>query len=463
MTALPDGAKLAAEARGFLEANRDVTHIAMVFTDLCGVARGKLLTREELEPAFRSGRYFPGSMLSIDVTGRDVEETGLVWEDGDGDRLCWAVPGTLSRVPWLMPNDTEAQYLATIHELDGTPAVADPRQTLARVIERFNKETGYNPVVAIELEFYLMDRDSALAGRPNPPRSLTNGAHTNQIQCYLLQDLEDFGPFFRDMYAGAEIQGIPAEALISEYAPGQMEIGLKHRADALRACDDAIMFKRLVKGTADKHGLIASFMAKPYKDQAGCGMHIHVSLNDKNGKNAFASPDPSKHPLLLHAVAGLKDTMADSLAIYAPNANSYRRFRKQMYAPVKPNWGINNRTVSIRIPAATGSASHLEHRISGADANPYLAAAAVLAGMLHGINGKRDPGPPIKGNGYAQPADPLPTQWIAAIDALRKSAPMREYLGSRFVDVFTAIKEAEADRFYAEPQPLDFDYYLRNI
>ena len=461
MISPPDGAKLVAEAKTFLDANRDVTHIAMVFTDLCGVARGKLLTRDELEGAYRSGRFFPGSMLSIDVTGRDVEETGLVWDDGDGDRLCWPVPGTLTRVPWLP--DAQAEYLATIHELDGTPAIADPRQTLARVIERFKAETGLSPVSAIELEFYLMDRDSALAGRPKPPRSLLNGAHTNQIQCYLLQDLEDFGPFFRDMYAGAKTQGIPAEALISEYAPGQMEIGLKHRADSLRACDDAIMFKRLVKGTAEKHGLIASFMAKPYRDQAGCGMHIHVSLNDDKGKNAFASPDPAKHPLLLHAVAGLKATMADSLAIYAPNANSYRRFRKQMYAPIKPNWGINNRTVSIRIPAATGAGSHLEHRISGADANPYLALAAVLAGMLHGITRKLDPGPPIKGNGYAQPADPLPTHWIAANEALRKSAPMREYLGERFVDVFTAIKEAEADRFYAEPQPLDFDYYLRTI
>lgn len=457
----PDGAKMAAEAKSFLDANPDINHIAMIFTDLCGVARGKLLTRDELIPAFKNGRYFPGSMMSIDVTGRDVVETGLVWDDGDGDRLCWPAPGTLNRVPWLP--DAQAQYLATIHELDGTPSIAEPRQTLARMVDRFQKTTGLTPVAAVELEFYLMDRDSALAGRPKAPKSLTNGAHTNQIQCYLLQDLEDFGPFFRDMYAGARMQGLPAEAVISEYAPGQMEIGLKHRADALKACDEAILFKRLVKGTAEKHELIASFMAKPYSDQAGCGMHLHVSLNDAKGNNAFACPDPAQHPMLRNAVAGLKTTMSDSLAIYAPNANSYRRFRKNMYAPVKPNWGVNNRTVSIRIPAATGAATHLEHRVSGADANPYLALAAVLAGMLHGIDNKLDPGDPVKGNGYAQPAEPLPTHWIAAIEALRKSAPMREYLGSRFVDVFTAIKDAEADRFYAEPQPLDFDYYLRTI
>jgi glutamine synthetase len=457
----PDSASLLAEAEAFLGAHRDVTHIAMIFTDLCGVARGKLLTREELVNAYKNGRYFPGSMMSIDVTGRDVEETGLVWDDGDGDRLCWAVPGTLCRVPWLP--DSHAQYIATIFELDGTPSIAEPRQTLARLVDRFKKETGLTPVAAIELEFYLMDRDSALAGRPTPPKALTNGAHTSQIQCYLLQDLEDFGPFFRDLYAGARMQGLPAEALISEYAPGQMEIGLKHRADALRATDEAIMFKRLVKGTAEKYGLVASFMAKPYSNQTGCGMHIHCSLADDRGNNAFDCVDPVQHPLLRHAVAGLKATMGDGLALFAPNANSYRRFRKNMYAPVKPNWGVNNRTVSIRIPAATGPATHLEHRISGADANPYLALAAVLAGMLHGISNKLDPGDPIKGNGYTQPAEPLPSHWLAAIEAMRASKPMREYLGSRFVDVFTAIKEAEADRFYAEPQPLDFDYYLRTV
>ena len=461
MTLSPDGVRLASEAQAFLDANPDVTQISMMWTDLCGVVRGKLLTRDELVPAFRGGRYFPGSMMSIDVTGRDVEETGLVWDDGDGDRLCWAVPGTLCRVPWLP--DAQAQYIATIHELDGTPSIPEPRQTLARLIERFRKETGLTPVAAIELEFYLIDRDSALAGRPKPPGALTNGAHTNLIQAYLLQDLDDFGPFFRDLYAAAKVQELPVEALISEYGPGQMEIGLKHRANALQACDEAIMFKRLVKATAEKHGLIASFMAKPYSDQAGCGMHVHVSLADKAGKNVFSCADPASHPLLRQAVAGLKVTMGEALAIFAPNANSYRRFRKNMYAPVKPNWGVNNRTVSIRIPAATGAATHIEHRISGADANPYLALAAVLAGMLHGISGKLDPGDPVKGNGYTQPSDPLPTHWLAAIEALRGSAAMREYLGPQLVDVFTAIKEAEADRFHSEPQPLDFDYYLRTM
>ena len=460
-SAKPNGAELVKEAEAFLVANPDVTHVAMVFTDMSGVARGKLLTRDEVPAAFRNGRFFPGSMISIDVTGRDVEETGLVWEDGDGDRVCWPVPGTLVRIPWM--NDAQAQYLATLHEVSGDPSYIEPRQTLVRVIDRFKRETGLTPVAAVELEFYLMDRDSALAGKPLPPRSLTNNARTTQIQCYLLQDLEDFGPFFRDLYQGAKVQGLPAEALISEYAPGQMEIGLKHRADALRACDDAIMFKRLVKGTAERHGLVASFMAKPYKDQAGCGMHIHASLADAAGKNAFATDDPVSHPLLRQCVAGLKATMGDALAVFAPNANSYRRFRKHSYAPVKPNWGINNRTVSIRIPASTGAATHLEHRICGADANPYLVLAAVLSGMLHGITQRLDPGPPVKGNGYAIPAEALPTNWFDAIDTFRDSQVMKEYMGERLVNVFATIKEVEADRFFSEPQPLDFEYYLRTI
>jgi glutamine synthetase len=166
---------------------------------------------------------------------------------------------------------------------------------------------------------------------------------------------------------------------------------------------------------------------------------------------------------LRHAIGGMKATMADGMAIFAPNANSYRRFRKSSYAPIAPNWGVNNRTVSLRIPAGTGAATHVEHRASGADANSYLAMAAVLAGVHYGIKNRIDPGAAVTGNGYEQPADPMPTNWFAALAHLRGSAVMRDYLGADLVDTFCTIKEIEADRFFAEPQPLDFDYYLRAV
>ena len=460
MIAPPDKNALVQEARTFLDANPDIRHIALIYTDLCGAGRGKLLTRAELMPAFENGRFLACSAMSMDVTGRDVEETGMIWHTGDADRLLWPVPGTLKRMPWCP--EPQAQYLGSFHELDGEGSVAEPRHALARVVERF-KETGLSPVCAVELEFYLLDRDSALAGKPKPPMGLTVPAEQRHYQGYNLQDLDDFRPFFSDLYRGAEEQGLPLEALLSEYSAGQMEIGLKYRRDALQACDEAIQFKRLVKGIAENHGLIASFMAKPYSQWTGCGMHLHVSLADDKGFNVFSIGEPTENPLMRHAIGGMKATMADGMAIFAPNANSYRRFRKSSYAPIAPNWGLNNRTVSLRIPAGGGPARHVEHRASGADANPYLALAAVLAGVHHGITNKIDPGPPIVGNGYEQPADPMPTNWFAALAAFRQSSIMKSYLGERLVDIFATIKEVEADRFFAEPQPIDFEYYLRTV
>ena len=189
----------------------------------------------------------------------------------------------------------------------------------------------------------------------------------------------------------------PAKTLISEYAPGQMEIVLRHRDDVLKACDEAIMLKRLIKATADKHGLAATFMAKPYAQWTGSGMHIHVSLCDEKGNNLFAADDPMQNELLLHSIGGLKAAMAESMLIFAPNANSYRRFRRNSYAPVSASWGINNRTVSLRIPAGAANACHIEHRLRcRCQSLPRM--AAILAGMHYGITEKADPGPRV-GNG----------------------------------------------------------------
>lgn len=447
------------EAQAFLAAHPEMVSFSMIWTGISGVQRGKLLRREEVLGAYRNGRFLPGSIMGIDVNGEDVVESGFVWEDGDADRIAWPLPGTLVPVPWQQGS---AQFLTALHELDGSPCLVEPRNTLARVAARF-AEMGLTPVAAVELEFYLMDREAAIGGHPRPPRALVNEARPEHHQCYLLQDLEDFQPFFRDLYDGAAAQGLPALTVISEYSPGQMEIVLHHRPDVLKAADEAIMFKRLVRACADRHGLAATFMAKPYSQFSGSGMHIHVSLVDGEGRNVFAAETAEDSPLMLNAIAGLKETMAEAMLIFAPNANSYRRFRRNSYAPIAPNWGVNNRTVSVRVPASKGEAMHIEHRPAGADANPYLVLAAVLAGMHRGIERKLDPGPAVVGNGYEQPAPPMPTNWYAAIDAFRAGPVMRDYLGGLFVDTFAVVKEVEADRFNAEPSPRDFSWYLRTI
>ena len=450
-----------AEAHAFLDANPDITSIHVIWTDICGVARGKILRRDELVPAWKDGRFMPISALVLDITGQDVPETGLVFDEGDRDMLLWPVPGSLVRVPWT--DEPTAQYLAYICDLDGTPHFADPRNALEAIVKRFQTELNMTPVGAVEVEFFLMDRASALAGEPRAPKSLINEHRPQHYQAYYLQDLDDFAPFFKDLYVYCEAQGLPAKTLISEYAPGQMEIVLRHRADVLKACDEGIMLKRLIKATAEKHGMAATFMAKPYAQWTGSGMHIHVSLGDEKGNNLFAADDPTQNELLLHSIGGLKAAMAESMLIFAPNANSYRRFRRNSYAPVSASWGINNRTVSIRIPAGAANACHIEHRPSGADANPYLVMAAILAGMHYGITEKADPGNPVVGNGYEKRAKYIPGNWFDAIDAFWRASILKEYFGKPFVDTYCTIKEVEADRFYAEPTLRDFEWYLRAV
>ena len=292
-----------AEAHAFLDTNPDIRSIHVIWTDICGVARGKILRRDEVVPAWRDGRFMPISALVLDVTGQDVPETGLVFDEGDRDLLMWPVPGSLVRIPWV--DEPAAQYLASISDLDGTSHYFDPRSVLEKIAHRFSNELNLTPVGAVELEFYLMDRASALAGQPMAPKSLLNESRPQHYQAYHLQDLDDFQPFFTELYACCEMQGLPAKTLISEYAPGQMEIVLRHRADVLKACDEAVMLKRLIKAVAEKHGLAATFMAKPYAQWSGSGMHVHVSLNDEAEQNLFAAEDPLHNQLLLHALGGL--------------------------------------------------------------------------------------------------------------------------------------------------------------
>jgi glutamine synthetase len=444
------------EARAFLDAHPDIEAVQLVLTDGSGVARGKNIAREELVALYASGRNVAGSILALDVTGEDVEGTGLVFEVGDADQQCRPVAGSLCRAPWLAR--PTAQVLGTLFELDGRPAKADPRHVLAGVVERC-VAAGYTPVIAVEIEFFLLERDAA--GRLVPTSGMLSGQRRARIDAYELGRLDDMSPLFDDLYAATRAQGLPLRTLMAEYSPGQFEITLEHRADALRAVDEAIMFKRAVRGIAARHGRTACFMAKPFAHLAGSGMHLHASLADRDGRNLCADAAPEGSLLLRHALGGLRQTLGDGMAVYAPNANSYRRFRAMSYAPVAPTWGVNNRTVSLRVPAGPPASRHVEHRVAGADANPYLVAALVLAGMLHGIERRLDPGPPVTGNGYAQAQrGELPCQWFAALERAAQSAFLREALGAGFLDVFLAIKQQESEKFAALVTDRDYEWYL---
>jgi glutamine synthetase len=443
------------EADAFLAANPDIEAVQLVLTDANGVGRGKNIAREELGALFTQGRNVAGSILGLDVTGEDVEDTGLVWAVGDADQCCRPVPGSLGRASWL--NRPTAQVLGTMYELDGRPARADPRHVLARVVQRC-VAAGFTPVVAVELEFYLLERTPS--GTLRPSRGQLSGATDKRIDAYGLGRLDEMSPLFDDLYAAARMQGLPLRTLMSEYAAGQFEITLEHRGDAMRAVDEAILFKRSVRGVAARHGRVACFMAKPFAETAGSGMHLHASLLDRDGRNVFAAEDPAGTPLLRQAIGGLRQTMADGMGVFAPHANSYRRFRAMSYAPVAPTWGVNNRSVSLRVPSGPAVSRHVEHRVAGADANPYLVAALVLGGMLHGIEHGIDPGPAVEGNGYAQaPAGELPTQWHAALERTASSVFIDAVLGE-FRNVFLAIKRQECEKFGALVSDRDYEWYL---
>lgn len=447
----------AQEARDFLAAHPEVRSIELILIDANGVPRGKLLHRDELLAIYEQGRPLPSSILALTLQGEDVEATGLVWEVADVDCWTYPLPGSLTLQPWR--STPTGQVQVSMHPTQGLPATpADPRHALVRVIERLQAD-GYQPVMAVELEFYLLDRARDAQGRPQPAVQM-NGVRPGSPQVYGVYELEQLQPFLDDLYAACEVQGLPVRTAISEYAPGQLELTLLHRVDALQAIDEGIRYKRLVKGVANRHGLQACFMAKPFGDQAGSGLHLHVSLADAEGNNLYASEDPQGTPLLRHSIGGMLHRMLDALAIFCPNANSYRRFQANSYAPLAKSWGVNNRSVSLRVPGGPASSRHIEHRICGADANPYLAAAAILAAIHEGIRDERDPGPAIVGNGYEQATDFLPTDWLTALQALERSAWIKEALGDRFIEVYLAIKRAEYLQFMAEVGEQDWRWYL---
>jgi glutamine synthetase len=455
------GARLAdeREARAFLAEHPDIEAVQLVITDPNGIGRGKNIAREELLALYTTGRNVAGSILGLDATGEDVDGTGLVWDVGDADQCCRPIAGTLGVASWLAR--PTAQVLGTMYALDGRPAIADPRHAFAALVARF-VERKLRPVVAVELEFYLLERDAS--GRLQPARGLRTRTGSHRIDAYGLGRLDDMAPLFDDFYRAARALGLPVRTLMSEYSPGQFEITLEHRDDALAAVDEAILFKRVMRGVAARHGLVASFMAKPFAGHAGSGMHLHASVADERGRNLFAADDAAGSAALRWAIGGLRETMADALAIFAPHANSYRRFRAQSYAPVAPTWGVNNRTVSLRVPAGPPASRHIEHRVAGADANPYLVAAVVLAGMLHGIDAQIDPGPPVTGNGYAHAGGTRwPLYWPQALERAAASPFLEAALGRGFVDVFLAIKWQECAKFGALVTDRDYEWYLDTV
>ena len=449
-------------AEAFLATRPAVRVVDLLLPDLCGVLRGKRVDKVDLAGIYERGMFLPGSMFALDVLGGTVQTTGLGFDEGDADRACVPIPKTLFTSPWMGPSVAQLQVQMLDH--DGGPFYGDPRHALTAVLDRYAAR-GWHPVVAVELEFYLVDVERTAAGHAQPPRSRYTGRRETRTQVNSMTDLESVSDILSEIAAACEAQGVPTGAALAECGPNQWEVNLRHVADACEACDQAIRFKRIVKGVAHRNGVEATFMAKPYADAPGSGMHLHVSVLDRDGSNVFASDDVLGNDLLKQAAAGLLDTMADGMAIFAPNANSYRRLRPELYVPMNATWGYNNRGVAVRVPLSGAGDRRLEHRVAGADANPYLVAAAVLAGMLHGIERKLAPPAPLVGNAYTQrlTAPRLPGDWPTALGRFGESAFMGDYFGERFVKLYELTRRGEMQDFNARLTALDYSFYLEQV
>jgi len=457
----PSGSTIT-EAEAFLEAHPEIEAFDIILHDSNGIGRGKIIRRHELLSIYKSGRHMPISILGLDICGEDVHETGLIWDQGDGDRRAWPIPGTL--VPLTGTNPPRGEVFMSLYNLDGSKMTSDPRHALQRQVDALASE-GLFPAGAFELEFFLLENDRDANGKMVPARDVLDRRRNSKTDVYSVDQLHGMLPLFNDVYAGAKAAGIKAETLISEFAPGQYELTLHYRENVMQAADDLMRLKRLVRMHARLHGVTACFMAKPNENYAGSGMHFHVSMLDAKGTNVFVEDIEGQYnDTIKHALGGLQQTMGESMLVFAPHANSWRRFASQSYAPVSPTWGVNNRSVALRIPAGDIRARRIEHRPAGVDANPYLVAATVLAGIRHGLKHQIDPGPETTGNGYdAETTVVIPEDWRSAIKLAQGSDFLKAALGEDMHRTFTAVKAAEYARVMRTVSEVDFDLYLHTV
>lgn len=437
------------EAAAFLDANPTVTWIDIVLFDMNGMARGKRVRRADLIGAVKNGLLLPASVYVLDPRGNSIAETGRLWETGDHDIPFRILAGTLKPVP--VGAGTHAQAVMVPADF----CDMCPRGVLQGQVERL-AAAGQTPIVAVELEFYVTRRAADGQFTLETPPGLSSDPE--RPMTFQFEEMDTLGPFIDDVYRIAEAQGLPVDAVMQESGPGQFEINLKH-SDALSAALNGLLLKRAVKAAARAHDLEATFMAKPHHDWTGSGMHIHVSLVDSQGKNLFAGEPMS--PMFRQAIGGLCESMPDFMAIWAQSANAYRRYVPESYVPMAAHWGFNNRTVALRIPAGSGPATRIEHRVSGADANPFLVVAAILAGIRHGLTNAIDPGQHAEGNAETLDGAALPTAWVNSLEKFRSSKIVREAFGAPFQDVYYRLKQTERIAFERIVTSLDHAWYAQ--
>jgi glutamine synthetase len=419
--------------------------------DMAGAARGKVLPAEK----FGTGELkLPEGIFAQTVSGDYAENKDNV---EDRDMLLRADPNTIRPVPWAT-DPTASVFLNCAHR-DGSPVETSPRYVLQNVL-RLYEEKGWFPVVAPEVEFYLINPHSDANLEVEPPEGRLGWTETSK-QPYSIDTMNDFDPFINDVYAYCEAQDIKIDTMSQEMGPAQFEINFLH-GNAVELADQVFLFKRTVREVAIKHEMHATFLARPMSDEAGSALHIHQSIVDREGNNIFSNEDGRPSELFMHYIGGLQRYMPEALLIFAPYANSYRRFLSYWASPVNLGWAVDNRTVGLRVPDAKSEARRVENRLAGSDVNPYLAIAGTLACGYLGMMEGTQPDEPIEGSAYDLPFS-LHRYLYEAIDAFESSNAMRSTLGDKFVTLYTLVKKKECHEFQEIVTPWEREVLMFNV
>ena len=426
-------------------------------SDLNGQMRGKRVPGSFAAKLTKGAVRLPLSALNVDLWGADIEGSPLVFDSGDADGVLRPTGRGPVPIPWI--DDPTALVPMSLYRDDGTPFPGDPRHALKSVLDRY-AERGWRVVAATEMEFTLVD---ASGDSPVPPVNPITGRILSGESILSVAEMDAFDAYFTDIYEACEAMGIPAQTAISESGIGQFEMNLDHQ-DALRAADDAWLFKVLARGIARRHGFAATFMAKPYDDDAGNGMHVHFSVLDPAGRNIFDNGGPEGTERLRAAVAGCLALMPASTLIFAPHGNSYQRMVPGAHAPTGACWAYENRTAAIRIPGGAPAARRIEHRVAGGDINPYLMLAVVLGAALIGIEDAMTPPAPIRGNAYALDGLPqLAPSWAEAVDRFETDPLIARIFSPQLIRNLVMTKRQEIARFAQMPPETHWLSYLETV
>ncbi|WP_193179841.1 glutamine synthetase family protein [Nisaea sediminum] len=436
---------------------RRITEVECMVSDHAGIPRGKILPANKfLQGIGERGLRLPEAIFGQDVTGDYIEEKDL--DPRRSDIILVPQADTIRVVPWY--KEPTAQVINDAIYADGSPVDIAPRSVLRSIIKLYS-DKGWRPVVAPELEFFLVkvnpDPDYPL----EPPVGRSGRPETAR-QAFGIDAVNEFDPLFEDIYDYCEAQELDVDTLSHEAGAAQMEINFNH-GDALDLADQAFLFKRTVRQAALDHNIYATFMAKPMQNEPGSAMHVHQSVYDiASGRNLFANEDGSHSEAFLHFIGGLQKYLPAALPLLAPYVNSYRRLVPDSDAPINMHWGVDNRTTGLRVPVSGPAQRRVENRVAGADANPYLAMAASLACGYLGLVEEIEPSAPIDTSAYSLAAK-LPRHLEDALIRLNRAKPLKEVLGQRFVDVFTAVKIAESNAYQKVISAWEREYLLLNV